>query len=98
MNIEAKIPANRNVVSISLAGFFMAGGVILLLFLVKNFEVDPSSWAFFFSICKWMTVFMFMIIYASMALEAYISVMKWFDAKNIETVAIIDPEQVDAIN
>ena len=98
MNVDTKIPVDRNVVSMSLAGFFIAGGIIFLLVLMKNLEVDPSPWAFFFTICKWMTVFMFMIIYNLMAKEAYINVMKWVDAQNIEPLEPTEPEQVDAIN
>ena len=98
MNIDTKILVDRNVVSMSLAGFFIAGGIIFLLVLMKNLEVDPSPWAIFFTVCKWMTVFMFMIIYNLMAKEAYINVMKWVNTKNIEPLEPTEPEQVDAIN
>ena len=85
MNIDTKIPAVRNVVSKSLAGLTIAGGVIFLSLLMKNFEVDPSPWALFFTICKWMTMFLLMIIYDLMAKEAYVNAMKWVDAKNRTT-------------
>lgn len=98
MNIEIKKPADRNVVSKSMVGFFIAGGVIFFSFLMKNMEVDPSHWTLFFTICKWMTIFLFMIIYDLVAKQACINVMKWVDAKNIESLEPIEPEQENAVN
>ena len=98
MNIDTKIPAVRNVVSKSLAGLLITGGVIFLSSLMNNFEVDPSPWALFFTICKWMTMFLLMIIYDLMAKEAYVNVMKWVDSKKIEPLDPIEPGQENAIN
>lgn len=81
MNIETKISVDRQIISITLGAILVFGGVILLLFLIKNLEVDPSPWALFFTICKWMTEFLFMFTYTLMAKEAYFDVMKWVDKK-----------------
>ena len=97
MNIDTKKQAVKNIISLTLTGFLIAGGFILLLFLIKNLEVNPSPWALFFTICKWLTEFLFMITYTFMAREVYENVMKWVDKKNVESVKPNEHEQVNAI-
>lgn len=98
MNINTKLLADRNIASKSLVGLFIGGGVILLSFLMFNLEVVPSPWAHFFTFCKWMTMFLFLSIYCLMAKDAYVYVMKWVDAQQIEAINSMEPEQENAIN
>ena len=98
MTINTKLLAERSKVSKSLTVFFVVGGVIFLSFLMNNFEVESSPLAYFFTICKWLTMFLFMSIYYTMANEIYLNVMKWVDAQQTESSERMEPEQEIASN
>ena len=98
MTINTKLLADRSKFSKSLAVFFIAGGVIFLSFLMKNLEVEPSPLAYIFTICKWLTMFLFMSIYYTMVNEIYLNVMKWLDAQQTESNDLMEPEQEIASN
>ena len=98
MNFNTKLLADKNIVSKLLAGFFIGVGVIFLSFLMKNLEVEPSPWAHFFTICKWLTMFLFLSVYFTMAKEVYVNLMKWVYAQQTETNDPMESEQENVIN